>query len=165
MSGCIPCSLPFPLHKCWAWWTLTFCSRDQLQLRSLTALFAESGDCELLVLALPAFTDRSGKAGGQAGGGRWRQVWAEDCSFSETNDRHRGTSSALGDRALGIGSPLLQLSSKLVFYHHCSFISLPLLHFFSNCECKLQVETWSVSSLVLAPPPHTKKTSSLLHVL
>lgn len=50
----------------------------QFQLRTLTALFADSRDYELLVLAMPAFTNSSGEA---KGGGHIEVGWGENGSF------------------------------------------------------------------------------------
>lgn len=55
----------------------------QFQLRTLTALFADSRDYELPVLAVPAFTNCSGKAEGER---RVEVGWGENCSFSEMNN-------------------------------------------------------------------------------
>ena len=93
---------------------------------------------------------------------RPRQIWAKGRCFSERNHHHRGTSSVLGDRSLGIGRPLLQLSSKPPpFYNHFSFFSLPLLHFFLKCESGWNLECKLTGACPRPPHPPFPSTHQI----
>lgn len=98
----------------------------QFQLCTLTALFADSRDYESLALALPAFTNGSGKA--HWGWGRRRRDGVKIVHFGDEQPQ-RGASSALGDRYLATGNHVAKTRSCLVFF---VFFSHSLFHFHSH---------------------------------
>lgn len=91
----------------------------QFQLCTLTALFADSRNYESLALALPAFTNGSGKA--HWGWGQRRRDGVKIVHFGDEQPQ-RGASSALRDRYLATGNHVAKTRSCLVFFHTLSFI-------------------------------------------
>lgn len=107
---------------------------DQFHRCTLTALFADSCDYELLVLAAPAFTNCSGKAFLHWGREGWRWRWRD------------------GVRYLATWSHVAKTRSCLVFFFPLSF----LFHSHSNTQPSLlhmSAHLFLHTASSISPPP------------
>lgn len=143
--------------------TNRLCEVPRFQLCTLTALFADSRDYELLVLALPAFTNCSGKGFpllmGRGGRRRWRRSrrrgkrrrWdgVKIVHFGDEQPQ-RGASSALGDRYLATGSHVAKTRSCLVFFFS---LSLSRFHFHSHSNTRPSLLYTSTHLFLSHSPP------------